>query len=211
MKTSTPHIVLAPLFLAASGVANAGMTEETFNCGPAFFDPHTPFFIDDDQRRSRQRFPTQNPNPIVGLRIDIEYIERDEFGGPAPDPTGWASDLGVILDFDGVRYGFGGSRGNLGELAGGYSLGEAIGVVDFYDTWDFDGPVSNEPGFYTHEFDLPFPIGKAAELRVFLTDTWNGNTEYRTLNVTTIKVPTPGAVATLGLAGIAATRRHRKD
>lgn len=209
MKTSTTAIVLTSVLLAATSDAKAGFTEEIFECGPAFFDPHAPFFIGDDQAGVRNFAPNQNPNAVVGFRIDIEYIERDALGNPAPDPTGWASDLGLILEFDGVRYGFGGSRGHLGIMAGDYTMGAALGVVDHYDIWDFDGPVSDEPGLYTHEFTLPVPMAKSLELSVLLTDTWNGNTDYRTLNVATIKVPTPGAAALFGLAGIATLRRRR--
>lgn len=209
MRNLMNRIVLTSVCLATSGAASAGTIEETFECGEAFFDSHTPFFEPDDQILSRQRFPSQNPNQVLSFRIDIEFIERDALGLPAPDPLGWASDLGMVVEFDGVRYGFGGSRGHLGAIAGGYTLGEALGSVDYFEIWDFDGPVSDASGFYTHEFDLPIPSGKGTELRVFLTDTWNGNAEYRRATITTTKTPTPGTVALFGLAGLASLRRRR--
>ncbi|MEQ8844164.1 MAG: hypothetical protein RIB58_04850 [Phycisphaerales bacterium] len=208
MKTSTLGCALTSTLLVMSGVANAGMLEETFECGPVFFDPHT-LGVGDDQVEERVRHPTQNPNLVWGVRVEIEYEERDATGAPVFDPLSWASDLGLILEFDGVRYGFGGSRGHLGTLAGGYSLGAAMGAVDHYDVWDFDGPVSDGSGVYVHEYTFDIPMGKAAELRVFMTDTWNGNAEYRRLDVVTLKTPTPGAAALFGLSGLCMFRRRR--
>lgn len=204
--------IIATAALSASIVtgASAGLNQ-IFECGPLFFDQHS-IAYGDDQIITRNLQMEPNPSVIVGLRFRIQYDEVDASGNPFPDPISWASDLGLVINFDNtVKVGFGGSARNLGAIAGGYSQAATENEVDMYDIWSFDGIVSDSPGFYFHEFMFTDPefIVKPEFLEVLFTDTWNGNTLFNSLTIEFIKVPTPGVASLLGLGVLTVIRRRR--
>lgn len=193
--------------LAFSGAAMAGSLNESFNLGNVFFGAHATAFGDDPVEVFTVN-PTQNPNPIIGIRFSFDYDEVNANGNPALD-TSWASDLGVVLRFDNTLYGFAGTFRYLGALAGAYGQAAALAFVDVLDIWSFNGLQSDNPGFYSHEFFFENPIMKPESITISMTDTWNGNTLYGNFTLELIKIPAPGAAGLFGLAGLAAIRRRR--
>jgi len=190
-----------------------GFLFEQFDCGTIFFGPHS-LGMFDDETRSFGFDVTPNPSFLIGIRITFEYAEVDEFNNPVPDPTSWASHIGVTVEFDGTgpTFGFGGSARNLGAIAGGYSLAAALAAVDYYDIWDFDGSVSDESGTYTHLylFEDPLEIPKPELITIRATDTWNGNVAYRGFRAEILKaIPAPGSAALLAFGGLVLARRRR--
>lgn len=193
---------------ALSGTASGGVSVDEFECAPWFADQHSIAYGDDPVGTRSLQF-TPNDNFIYKLRIVIQYDEVDAFGNPFPDPTSWASHLGLIAELDGVRYGFGGTARNLGALAGGYSGATAMAATDFYDIWDFNGAVSDLPGEYVHEYYFDPMVPKPEMLNVYFTDTWNGNALYTQLTLQFSKIPTPGSAGLMVIAGLTAARRRR--
>lgn len=151
------------------------------------------------------------PTPVV---IDLQ-IDANEFGitgftfegDYSEDPAGgsWASDTKLVLS---------------GLLD--YSIGGFSSPVNDWDALDMDGSFpqgsgSNDDGFYssTNPVWESAPIDKSAggTLTLTFTNDWNSDaaSTMTWANATLIihKIPAPGALALLGLAGLAGTRRRR--
>lgn len=126
--------------------------------------------------------PPGNNNPIVGFAITLDFV-----GGGGT----FATDLQLTFDFGGFTQSFG------GESAGG--VGTPWG-------WDID------PGFYSFEaceIWINNPIPKSDLIGFQLTDLWGGGT-WNNIEITLYKVPAPGALALLGMAGVTGARRRRR-
>lgn len=212
---SSPTIGITSAFATALGGAlashaSASPWTQTFNLGDLYFPQHTTAFGDDPVLNLLIE-PQATFFRLEIIRISFDYDEVDANGNPAPDSS-WASDLGMVFNFNSfeTRLGYGGSFRNLGALAGGYGIAEAVNAVDFYLTWDFDGSGSDDPGPYFMETLIPplfivYPFSVDIEL----TDTWNGNTIYRDFTITMIFIPGPAGIAPFAIACALALRRRR--
>lgn len=207
---STPfRIGFTTVMSLAACSTTLGSYTETIFVGQIEFSSHTTAFSD-DALVVVGFIHESNPKPVIGMRVTFTYTEVDPFtGAPALDSS-LASDLGLTLDYGGgVTVGIGGSQRHLGAIAGGYTLGDALGAVDHYDIWDFDGIGSDLPDIYTHEFYFSTPLQKPGDIWVRLTDTWDGNTIYSNITFELIKVPSPSAAVLLAMAGLIGRRRKR--
>jgi hypothetical protein len=137
---------------------------------------------------------SDNDNPIVGFTLDIVYSED-------PVDFSWASDLALQLDFGG---------GNIVNIASDAFFGDIdiFAEADRNSIWDVDGIDSDDPGNYTHTFEFASPIDKTGTIGYVAQDGFNGGNSWD-ITITLNKIPTPGAAALLGVAGLAATRRRR--
>jgi len=134
-----------------------------------------------------------NNNPVVGFTFQGDWTATD--GAP------WASDTRLdIFPPDGqTGFSVGGFGGDQGEAE-----------------WDFQGPDSADPGTYTSQH---FPdawadgITKGGEWEFLFTNTFGTTTghEWTNVTITLHKVPAPGALALLGMAGVIGCRRRRRS
>lgn len=139
-----------------------------------------------------------NPNPVIGFSFAgvVQGIE-----GTAT----WASDTRLdIIAPDGTSHSIGG-----------------FGQDDTED-WDFQGSQSTDDGLYTHglgsefgdgEPDFVFDkIAKGGTWSFTFTQTFGTDVTWKGVSINLHKqaaLPAPGAIALLGLAGLAGTRRRR--
>jgi hypothetical protein len=131
-----------------------------------------------------------NPKAVVGWIVEWDYFE------PIPDAS-WASDAKAVVT----------SPTGASDERGGFDT-----VVN---PWSFDGSGSDGPGHYG-DTDVQFPWKDAPEPKGVWTLTfsndWGGDpnpNEYNNLTITFLKLPAPGALALLGVAGLVGTRRRR--
>lgn len=130
-----------------------------------------------------------NTDDIIGFTVS--FIFND-----AADPFAWASDLRLDIVFQG----------------GIYSVG---GFSTLVNPWDFQGSGSNPAGSYFHEACYVWegnPFSKL-DLKGFqLTNDYgfNGAVAWQDISITLYKVPAPGALALLGMAGVTGARRRRR-
>ena len=93
-----------------------------------------------------------------------------------------------------------------------YSIGGFDTPSD--DVWDFDGGGSDEDGFYTHDGTDRFidnPMAKGDITIRFTNDFSVGDPmEWSDVKITFLKIPAPGALALLGVAGMVGARRRRR-
>ncbi len=137
----------------------------------------------------------ENNQPVIGFRIDFDY--NNLFFD-----SSWASDLEMKLKTPGGQVLVYGQK----EFNGG----DPFGPQD--DIWDFDGADSRPSGFYTSDH-FPWhdnPIPKGGDWNFMFAETWDGATEYNNLTITLLKIPSPGALALIGVAGLVAPRRRRR-
>jgi hypothetical protein len=142
-----------------------------------------------------------NPNPVIGF----------SFAGVIQGISGtaaWASDTKLeIVAPDGTMYDI-----------GGFTNASA-------NDWDFDGSQSTNDGLYTHGLGSTFgdgepafvfdKIAKGGTWSFTITNDWSGAPEITWKGVSILlhkqsAVPAPGALALLGLAGLAGARRRRR-
>lgn len=120
---------------------------------------------------------------LTGVSIAFDYVTG---GGGA-----WASDMALVVN--GTQ--FGGYDLLFGTVHGGY--------------WGFDGAGSAADGHYT---DTKALAGSAASYAIIMGNGWSTApvSQFNNFVVTLhgVEVPAPGAIALLGLAGIAARRRR---
>jgi uncharacterized protein (TIGR03382 family) len=105
----------------------------------------------------------------------------------------WASDLRLdILAPDGQDYAIGGFD-NPSNL------------------WDFDGPGSDGDGVYSHDGHGTFDNAPKGVWTFKFTNDWgpSGGHTWSDVVITLHKVPAPGALALLGVAGLLGGRRRR--
>ncbi|MCH7848398.1 MAG: hypothetical protein IIB53_08550 [Planctomycetes bacterium] len=136
-----------------------------------------------------------NNQPVVGFRIDFDYVNIF-------DDSSWASDLEMKLTTPGGQVTVYGQES--------FNGGDPFGPQDF--VWDFDGVDSQPSGSYTstHLLWHDNPIPKGGDWNFMFAETWDGGTEYNNLTITLLKIPSPGALALIGVAGLVAPRRRRR-
>ncbi|MEE9128472.1 MAG: hypothetical protein V3T84_00505, partial [Phycisphaerales bacterium] len=54
------------------------------------------------------------------------------------------------------------------------------------------------------------PIPKGGDWNFMFAETWDGGVEYNNLTITLLKIPSPGALALIGVAGLVSPRRRRR-
>jgi hypothetical protein len=128
---------------------------------------------------------------IVGFAFEGFYDE---------DPSGasWASDTLLVITTPG------------GET---WTVGGLSAPND--EDWDFQGGGSTDPGFYSHITEM-WGLGEIDPVGTWtltFTNDWNSSSAsaitWDDPIFTLIEVPAPGALALLGIAGLAGTRRRR--
>jgi len=184
------NIVLlsAGLTLGLTGSAFA-TGDETFNLGDFVFPA--------GDVQSEEVVVTLGPNPkgVIGFSVSFDYNKADSDGS-------WASDLQMVLTDP---------NGNVFDIGG---LNDEDPLVN---EWDFQGSGSTDPGFYEHTSDWDVwaddPRSKG-DWTIALSDDWNSGSidnEWNNFTITFHKIPAPGALALLGVAGVAGTRRRRRQ
>jgi len=145
---------------------------------------------------------TLGANEVASYLIDLPNNDNQVIGiGFRGDVTGisgnamWASDMRLDILHNGM---------------------ELVSVGGFTDPapamWAFDGAASTNDGFYAQEFILADMGSKGGEWRIDFRNDWAfapapGQTwDFEIYLIK--KVPAPGALALLGLAGLAGRRRR---
>ncbi len=121
---------------------------------------------------------------LTGVSISFDFVS----GGS----DAWASDLALVVN---------------GTQFGGYDV---LFGTTFGGVWGFNGPGSANNGHYS---DTKALAGSAEEYPVTIGNGWSQApaSQYNNVVVTlhgVEAVPAPGAIALLGLAGVAARRRR---
>ncbi len=137
----------------------------------------------------------ENGMPVIGFRIDFDYVN-------ILDDSSWASDLEMKLTTPN------GETLVYGQKS--FNGGDPFGPQD--DIWDFDGPDSQPSGFYTSTH-FPWhdnPIQKGGNWNLMFAETRDGGVQFNNLTITLLKIPSPGALALIGVAGLVSPRRRRR-
>ncbi len=137
----------------------------------------------------------ENNQPVIGFRIDFDFVK-------VIADSSWASDLEMKLTTPGGQITVYGQES--------FNGGDPFGPQDF--VWDFDGVGSQPSGPYTstHLVWHDNPIPKGGDWNFMFAETWDGGVEYNNLTITLLKIPSPGALALLGVAGLVSPRRRRR-
>jgi hypothetical protein len=129
---------------------------------------------------------------IVGFAFEGNYDEQD------PDSFSWASDTLLVITTPG------------GDT---WTVGGLTSPND--EDWDFQGSGSDDPGFYEH-LEGAWGLGEVDPVGTWtltFTNDWDSTSATGLIwddpIFTLIEVPGPGALALLGIAGLAGTRRRR--
>lgn len=177
-------LLVAAVLAAAAGAANADVT---LNLGNANLTGGT--FVSGS---------TGLTGTLTGITISYDF----QPDAAAQTAGSWASD--AILFVQGPDL-------NTGEW-GGYNL--SFGGFD-EGVFSFDGPISATPGIYgdSQTVSNATPPSGAGTWFVAFANGWGSSpaVQYNNISVTLhgVNVPTPGAMALLGLGGLVATRRRR--
>jgi len=129
-----------------------------------------------------------NTKPVIGFKVEMD------FAGSADGFT-WASDLEISFN-------------GWGRYVGGFDGNEDL-------LYSFQGSGSNPPGHYVDTANLgafaaaPLSKGQLTGFTLKNDFSINALSTWNNITITLIKVPTPGATALLGLAGLATLRRRR--
>jgi hypothetical protein len=126
-----------------------------------------------------------NLTGVQGFKISFDYDDT-------ADPFAYASDL---------RFTFNGWNWSVG----GFTTASNA-------DWTFDGP--SDTGSFSHDTptvwaDAPFAKDALTSFTLANDYSFNGAVQWNNVTLTLYKVPAPGALALLGIAGIVGTRRRR--
>lgn len=145
-------------------------------------------------------FDLDNPNSVIGFSFSGDYVVQD--------PGGWASDTQMNIT---------------GPSGSSVSIG-GFGLPDPDLDWDFQGAGSAPLGFYSsgahfHKADGS-PVfnsngdgstNKPGNWSIVFTQDFGGSpTIWENVEITLHKIPAPGAMALLGVAGLMGGRRRRR-
>ncbi len=176
------------LTVTGSTWANDWTNTETFELGS--------FLLAGGQTVSFDLELADNAKEIVGFIVEWDYFE------PIPDGS-WASDAQARLTSPtGATY-----------VVGGFSQDIQPDVF-----WSFDGSGSDGPGHYGDDPKDIFTPWKDDRQPKGLwhfefENDWNPDpnpNEYNNLTIHFLKIPAPGALALLGVAGMIGGRRRRR-
>ncbi len=135
----------------------------------------------------------ENGNAVIGFRVEFDFTNQF-------DDSSWASDLEFKLTDPG------GKTYVVGQQA--FDGGDPFGPEDFI--WDFDGADSQPSGFYTSTHTIG-AVDKGGTWNVMLAESWDGGVAFDNISLTLIKIPAPGALALLGVAGLLGVSRRRRS
>ena len=131
---------------------------------------------------------------VLGFVINFDYVNN-------ANDSSWGSDLELQITTPSLNtYIIGQSSFNGGDPFGPQT-----------DIWDFDGVGSQPSGHYTSDNFFAIKEPQEGIWNFMFTETWDGDTAYNNLTIEMIKVPAPGALALLGVAGLAGCRRRRRS
>lgn len=144
---------------------------------------------------------SNNPDVIIGFTFEFDYTEN-------PSDASYASDIAMRLSSPSFPF-----AGNDYVLGGTSFGGMSFGTNDA--VWDFNGSGSSPPGHYSHTTLFAPGTTIARNGGTWTADFqagYNAGVSYSNVKLTLWKqaVPAPGALALLGLAGVAGRGRRRR-
>ncbi|MCC5822863.1 MAG: PEP-CTERM sorting domain-containing protein [Phycisphaerales bacterium] len=164
---------------------------------------------------------TFDPSLDVVIDLGSFTVVADAGGNPTPvnfTVTGPSDVIGFTFAGDAVGVGGTGtwaSDTRLSVLVDGSEVFNVGGLVGRDNDWSFQGSVSTDDGFYssTHIIAKDNPVAGGAEWTFSFFHNWNSTAAtpitWENASITVHRVPAPGAMALLGLGGLAAGRRRR--
>ena len=185
----TVALAAAGSLVAIGGATYAQNIEKKIELGDWKIDAHD---IGEFPQLSLDFTLEENGNAVIGFRVDFDFTNQF-------NDSSWASDLEFKLTDPG------GKTFVVGQAD--FNGGDPFGPQDA--VWDFDGAQGQPDGHYTSTHDIG-PTDKGGTWNVMLAETWDGGVAYDNISLTLIKVPTPGALALLGVAGLLGVSRRRR-
>jgi hypothetical protein len=179
---------------ASLAVATEWTSEEIINLDDMLFTFHDPF-TPANEVFDFDILLEENNRPVIGFSVSFDYVDMN-------DDMSWASDIEFQISSPGE------STWIVGQEQ--FNGGDPWGDQD--DIWDFDGPRGEFSGSYSSDH-FPWkddPQAKGGTWNFMFTDTWDGDTQYNNVVVTLYKIPAPGALAMLGVAGLLGAPRRRR-
>lgn len=158
-------------------------------------------------------------NAEVTLDLGDNLLVGDTFNGYEFELTGQMTGFEIVFDFDPLDAGGAWASDMVFVLIGAGLEGVSWGGfnTDFgfpsQGSWAFDGSGSAAAGTYTDTIDFTSASTGTWTLGIGNGWTTGGEVAYNNVSVTLFGdvdfVPAPGALALLGLAGLAGSRRRR--
>lgn len=206
------HALTAAAGLAFAASAQAGSFSQTFDFSNEVFDGDP-----NGQAAAGNPFTISSPaGPVTGIDWDITYT-----GGDAVGTLSWASEMSVELISPGATNGGPGDAmpsGSGGSFPSSGNPGTIVwGSNDSWSpagSWDIDLGFPEDSGTHSSSgsTDLLDGVDAGGDWEIWFYDTFDDGAQgaFGNATITVHYVPTPGAAALFGLAGLGAVRRRRR-